>query len=787
MKITFLKASMPLTKSYSRKTGQPIQKTNYPHAFEFSSVEEDATDLKHMAHLLAKHSLLGNCICKGTPTRTLVCESRAGTTDSNASTEWIVLDVDGLPNIATIDDFLKALNLEDVSHIVQWSASYKVENNDLRAHVFMQLDKPMSAPLIKQWLIQTNHQISMLRDAMTLTKTGNSVSWPLDVTACQNDKLIYIAQPKFVGTVKDPFIGPRILYVPRKLATLDLSASRINSTEQNRALTSKRINDIRGTLGYPARKTTYKMHGGTEVLTKPDVCIITEMKTDHGFVRFNLNGGDSWAYYHPENNPDYILNFKGEPAYVTKELLPEYWDSLTSKASHISSTNIEHLMFCEATTSSYWRGTYDHNTDVLSINIAKSEKQVRDYSKQEGKPLGDFIPEWTMSFDPSSAVRVDSTTRTINTFQPTIYMKAKPRKTPTCPKLIHRIIHHALGSDPEITDRFINWLAFIIQNRDRAKTAWVLHGTTSTGKGVLMNDILRPLLGQKQTAVCRPENLNEIYNDYLEQCFMVFVDEIEVKALTNERSVMSKLKNFITEPLITVRPMYSAAHEVRNYSNWIFASNKTDPVMIDAEDRRFNVGKYQPAKLVVTKSEVENQIPRELQGFHDYLAQYAVDTLAAGTPMDTESRRNIMAISETGVDTVATAILRGDFGFFIDQLPSANTDNTNALQMNKDANYADVLRALVARTKSDGSCNISRGETLILFSYLIELKSDKELAFASMIKHHHIHFKKVRIDTKTPIGMTVVWVDTKEFLKYAAVLSPLKMVPAKPNLRLLTK
>jgi hypothetical protein len=53
-------------------------------------------------------------------------------------------------------------------------------------------------------------------------------------------------------------------------------------------------------------------------MLKPDSAVITEMKAERGFVYFNLNGGDSWAYYHPESNPDYIYNFKGEPSYLLK-------------------------------------------------------------------------------------------------------------------------------------------------------------------------------------------------------------------------------------------------------------------------------------------------------------------------------------------------------------------------------------------------------------------------------------------------------------------------------------
>ena len=98
-------------------------------------------------------------------------------------------------------------------------------------------------------------------------------------------------------------------------------------------LTHKRIAELRDAMGLPTKKIKYKVVGTQEVMLQPDESVITETKTERGFVYFNLNGGDSWAYYHPENNPDYILNFKGEPAYLTKELLPDYWQQLTNTGS----------------------------------------------------------------------------------------------------------------------------------------------------------------------------------------------------------------------------------------------------------------------------------------------------------------------------------------------------------------------------------------------------------------------------------------------------------------------
>lgn len=774
MIFTFLKAAVPLTKSYVRLADGTIQKSCYPNVFEVTSITENATDLRGIEALLKKHAAFGHCLVKGNPTRPLCCESRAGTTDSNATTEWVVLDIDGIPNIGSIDDFLKAVGFEDVSYIVQWSASYGISNKDLRAHIYLLLNKPMPAQLVKQWLIQLNHSISLLKDSMGLTKTGNSISWPLDISACQNDKLLYIAAPLLKG-IKDPVKGARIQFIKKPKDTLD-SPTTINTTAQNRVLTDKRINEIRATLGFPARKTTYKMHGNMEVMVKPDSCIVSDMKVERGFVYFNLNGGDSWGYFHPEDNPDYISNFKGEPAYLTKELLPEYWQQLTQQAVRVSSQGVTYLAFCDRTTGAYWKGTHDAQTDTLDLNEASSETKVRHFAKQHGMPMGDFIPEWDLSFDPQDNVKVDAANMTVNTFQPTTYMQQDlPKKAVPCPKTIYRAIHHALGGDPLITEHFMNWVAYILQHRDRTKTSWVLHGRQGTGKGILMENILRPIFGHTQTAVRQAESLNEKFNEYLKNTFIVFIDEIEAKALINERGVMAKLKNFITEKYVAVRLMRSNSVEVRNRSNWIFASNKTDPVLIDKEDRRTNVGRYQPNKLAITQHEIDVLIPTELQAFHDYLAQYKVDAVLASTPIETADRDNMIGISESSIDTVASALLEGNFEFFVDLLPTSDAYQSNVLEFNRTQNYIDVIKALIARTKQSKGCNISRDELKTMFDYAVGNIPQSPNKFTSLLKHHRIHIIKVRID-KPVQGISVEWQHLERFAEYEEAVSPAKLV-----------
>lgn len=767
MDITFISADQPLTKTYTLMPDGSITKSAYPNVYEVSTHTEKIKTLKDFEKQLIDHAAKRHCLLKGNPNRPLVNESRADNTDRNESTQWICLDVDGIPD-CTAEEFMKAIKMSDVSHIVQYSASYGIENDDLKCHIFLFADREQPAPLLKQWLIQINHATPILSKAMTLTKTGNALHWPLDITACQSDKLLYITPPILKGIRHST--RKRIELIQGTYETVAFTTP-INSTAQNRTLTDKRVAELRDAGGYPARKVTMKMHGTTEVMNKPDVCTLTGTKTERGFVYFNLNGGDSWGYYHSENDPEFIHNFKGEPSYLTKELLPEYWQSLQQSASAERSDGTTYLAFCDKATSIYWRGTHDAETNTLDIYPTKSALQLRDFAKQHGMPLGDFIPEWDLVFDPHDSVRVDPTHRIVNMYQPTSYMLATPKPVKTCPKLIHRVIHHALGEDDAITDRFINWVAYILQYKDRARTAWVLHGSTGTGKGVIGNKILRPIFGNAHTAMRRLEEFNQPYNDFLDKCFLVFVDEVETKTMQNEKGVMAKIKNFITEEHIVIRRMHTSPYEVRNHSSWIFNSNKTDPVLLDREDRRFNIAAYQPDKLGMSQQEID-QIETELQAFHDYLHHYKVDTGMAHTPMLTNDREVLMSISEVSVDTVVGALLAGDFNYFIESLPTTDAYQSNMLSLGKVLSYKDVLTGLIARTDKSGAVSISRDELHTLLEYTIGGMPQTPNKFTSLLKHHRIHLGVVWADNKSVRGIKVTWKDYNSFPEYVAMISP---------------
>lgn len=788
MKLTFLNASIPLTKSYTKLPDGSVEKSSYPNVWEVTSIDENATSLADMQALISKHAALGNCLLKGLAMRPLVSESRKDSTDRNATTEWLCLDIDGIeptfmdPSFGTLtvtpDSILQMMGLSDVSYILQWSGSQNILNANLRCHIFVMLTKAMSAPLIKQWLIQKNHEVKLLRHHQALTKTGNSLTWGLDITACQSDKLIYIAPPQLKG-IKNP-LGrmPRISLVTKKHATYDL-AERINTTEQNRALTDARVLELRDQAGMPKRKMVYKSVGPHEVLAKPGECIATEIKQDRGFTYFNLNGGDSWAYYHPENNPDYIFNFKGEPVYLTKELLPAYWEQLQSTAFRTSSTGITYLAFLDRATSTYWRGTYDQATDALELNAAKTETMVRHFADANGMRLGDSIPEWDMSFNPHDNVRVDFNNRTINTFQLTDYMRTPVRKVSVCPPTILKIINNVVGSDPEVLEHFLNWLAFIVQQRDRTMTAWIFQGTQGTGKGLLMNKILIPLLGRQQTAVKRAGELSEKWTDFIVGKFLILIDEVQTSAYRDEDGVIANLKNFITEPQVTIRMMNKNAFDVQNYGNWIFASNKADPVKIDLQDRRFNVGVYQNHKLQLTDKEMERVLSGiDLQDFHHFLMTFAVDKQAASTPLNSAARNNLIELSQTTSESTATALQDGNFEFFVDQLPTSTAYKSNMVMLNKVEEYRKVLLDVMTRTRPNGACNVSRDELFILFNFTVGNMSPSPATFTRFLGHRQLTVKPVSVDGKIVRGMSFTWADAAKFPDYTDNHYP-ELKPAK--------
>lgn len=784
MDLNFLSASVFLSKKYDKCEDGTVQKTSYPSAYEFTSITENVTTLDQFYAHLVEHAEHGHCLLKGDLQRPLVSESRAGATSSASTTQWVCLDIDGLPATHSIDKLMDMMGLGNVSYVLQWSASQNITDSDhLRCHVFMLLDRPVAAPILKQWLTQLNLTTPFLMENLTLTKTNLSLRWGLDITSCQNDRLLYIAKPLLNG-IKNP-LGrtPRYSVVNKKHQRLTLP-ERISTVETNRAAAKAVIEQLRAKANLPPRKYTYRTYKDTEVLSKPDIGIVTGIKRERGFVYLNLNGGDSWGYYHHENDPEIIHNFKDEPAYATKELLPEYYEELKNQAKRETSEKLSRaqlgyrlpkneaepvlLAFRDQSTGTYHHGKYWEETETLDLNVAKNEKQVRDFCMQHDMPMGDYIPLWDIRFDPQDNVRVDVTNNYINTFERTEYMRnGTVRKNLACPPTIFKLIHHVVGEEPGLTEHFINWLAFIIQERTRTNTAWLLYGTEGTGKGVLFKHVLRPLLGYNQVSANRVDELEGSFNSFTKNKLLVFMDEVEIPRLRDPETILAKLRNLITEETISLRALYSSPVNVPNHMNLILASNRPNAVQLSRNDRRYNVGRFQTKKLQLTAAENEIIDSRtELQDFYDYLLSLIVDVHAAQTPMNTQERDDLIAITSSSADDLANALKDGSMSYLISMLPTDDMYQTNALSMNRVENYRLVLFRWLKRTRPNGRCNVARDELRVLFEYAVGDMPDGPNKFTKYLAHRHIRIEDVSIDMKTLRGFQVEFKDVDQFETY---------------------
>ena len=751
MNIVFLSASTPIVKSYELDAAGAITKHSYPFIYEFTSHAEAPATLPDLAKLMQKYAAKGNCMLKGEVARKLVKESRKGSTNPETPTDWICLDLDGIENFQSLDQFLDTIGCGDTSYIVQWSSSMGIESKTgFRCHIFMRLAKPTHPQILKHWLMDLN--LTHLDAQLELTKTGNSLRWPLDITTCQNDKLLYIAPPKLGPGIKDPFPGNKRIAFHKKKREVLTTLPTVPTKDALRKRTDAKVEDLRAAAGLTKRKTTrYKFSGTTEYQVNPDSATITEMFVERGFVYFNLNGGDSRAYYHPEDNPKFIHNFKGEPVYRTEDLLPEYWAQLQAKSASFApdSKGTIYFAFRDFRTSNYYNGMFDTATQKLTWAQAKSETQLRHFMTQHGQYLGDTIPDWNVVWDPEDKSVLDPATRRLNTYTPSpFYGQAVPKKPVPIPPTIQKVLDHVFDGEALTADHFVNWLACVVQYRTRTGTAWVLQGIQGTGKGVLFHKIITPLLGEDNVVAKRMEELESEFTGFMENKFIAFIDEIEAGTGLYHNKITAKLKNLIVEPTISIRKMYMLPYMAVNYCSMIFASNKAAAVEVAPDDRRFNVAPYQRMPLILSTAEIEDDIPRELQQFFDHLRQYKASPDRARKPIKSAARDDLINLGRTALDTVVDALKQGNMEFFWDHLVTSTMDPLRMLKY-------DAFKKLVFSMVQSLENKFSREDLIAMCEWCVGNTPTSPNKFTSLLKHHDLKMEQVWKNGRNQRGFEV--------------------------------
>jgi hypothetical protein len=792
MKVYFLEAQQSLTKSFTLEPNGTITKSNYPKAYLFTSHEELCPTLSDFYKAVVSHAKLGHCLLKGELHAPLIKQSRANSTKTDGLTQWICLDWDKA-RFASPREALDSIVVgteqpfKDIAHIVQYSASQGINGSTLlNCHIFIKLSKPIHAPYLKAWLTYLNLKCKALNDTLTLNELATHISWPLDISTCQNDKLIYIAPPvlKDVPCTLKESDRYQLIKAKGDLDALPVERIANITLEKARNLAHERKNELRVADGWDKQRLIKpKLDGAEYILVNPGTAVITGMRESEEYVHFNLNGGDSWSYWHPADNFNYIHCFKHpDEKFRTAELLPDYFRRKESERIALNASPTEQgeliMTFSNKADGAYFRGSWNAKLFELKINQVKTVKHLDDWRLQHGRTPDEFTPTWDMYFDPQDPTVVDVERKKLNLFvtPPQLRRKHAAGSLSKLPRIMHTLKHAISGGEhDDLLEHFLNWVAVIYQKRIKTKTAWVTSGTYGTGKSVIGDLMIQPTLTPQYATYRTGASLEEGYNGWMEDKLFVFFDEVDLSESKMQKRIQEKLKSWVTQDRITIRHMYRMEHEARNYTNFIFASNSKEPLAIKNNDRRYNIGVFQPEPLGYKTREI-NEIKAELDWFVDYMMTRKIDVQQAHTIIENAARTELIQSSRSSIDVIAEAILQGDFMTLFreqsdtDRIAEHGTIQSSALH----GHHEEIMKREAALLRNEGTVlgdcvrvesKLSRDELQTIFECSIGDLPSSPTKFTQFLRHRGITVGPVWIGQKTVRGVETRWYVSKTELK----------------------
>ncbi len=791
MNITFLRASSGVapTKRYDTQLGNQV----FQHFLDWTSVSEDFNTLNDLCTHLCTYANLGSWVwLKGPLDRPLANEPRAGHTTRTDLTRVLVLDVDGLHQ--TPEDLLELCQLANTSHIRQHSASSGVQDADgqpvkpgTRMHLIFLLDEPMAPQALKEWLEYIN--LTHFSGQVALSANGGTLVWPLDLTINQNDKLVYIAPP-IIGSGYRDTIEDRISLVTREHSTVPSSLFELPGDFKARARKNSLIKQLRQAAGLTGRAPTIRiLASGEEHMPKPHPTTMTFLHTDRGFSYYNIGNGDSNAYYHPVEKPGLISNFKGEPSFLHKMMDRQSYEKACSRALHYKRANgllQIGILHCPTDDLHY---SYQFDPKQQRVELRKiARRNLNDFLANHQQDIPDFIEDWELKFDPTWHQVMAPDQQRINLHYESEYglkylnkrhldhdyENAPEKYRKQCP-YIYSLLAHVMNNDRHAIEWFINWFAYIVQVRTKPGTAILLFGEQGTGKNLLFENVLTPIVGADFAFQQRLDQF-EKFTKWIKQCRLLLINEVTEIALNEEGSKLGEmLKNIITEEMLTVREMRVDAYSVRTFNACIVGSNSRTPRLLGTSDRRFTVAPRQDLPLTTIGNDISGAIPLnvkterlealnalegELDSFAHLLYTQPYDEARARTALDNPAKDELRELGRTSVDEFCEALRFGDLDFFIEHLPHSPLTQSPAPAIMGDNTAAkSMFDYWIANLGREMIVTVTEMEMLYnMAANRIRLQG-QAMRFTKMLGKHGLHVRKNMRDNRgRPVrGIYIRW------------------------------
>lgn len=376
-------------------------------------------------------------------------------------------------------------------------------------------------------------------------------------------------------------------------------------------------------------------------------------------------------------------------------------------------------------------------------------------------PIPDRIPVCNLAHKFDQEDILDVNNRVANLYIMPDHLKDPGVDPPDqVPDYIARVMHHVVGNDDEMYEHLLNHVSTMISEKKKLITAWLFSGIQGTGKNVFVEQILGNVIGSQYVMSIGQKSFVKEFNKYIEDNFILLVDEVEADFQDTGDKVGQKLREIITgQEHIGIEAKGKDARIGKANANIFMASNKRTPLILQESDRRVNVCEYQPQPIYeqdwwkdIGAEQVMQKIREEIPYFIAYLYEYPYDYQKTVTSKRNKARERFIERSKTYTEQFIEAVEDGDLEWIWDHIAEPDYPNQKDVWRKCKRIVYDQL------TKKHGK--ISRDDLHALYKNITNTYGWGKSKFTRLLHNHSmkLEVKQVRIGDETTRGLdNIVW------------------------------
>lgn len=330
------------------------------------------------------------------------------------------------------------------------------------------------------------------------------------------------------------------------------------------------------------------------------------------------------------------------------------------------------------------------------------------------------------------------------------------------PPATKNVMLHLVGNDQYMYERLVNHVATMVNTGKKLLTAWLFRGTQGTGKNTFIERILLPIFGPESAQVILTKNFKSQFNAYLEENYILLIDEAYANFGDEDDVIASKLKTAITgsNRADTIEAKGQDSRAGRLNANIFLASNKKIPITLEPGDRRINVTPFQANKIINQlwwqdlggASGVMSALDSEVEDVIAYLKNYDYDYNSTIESIKNKPRKDLIKLTQTYSQLFINAIEEGDLAWVHDHIQKPGRFEIRG-------SYKNCMKIVFDQlNNNDGK--LTRDEMHELYENITGNFGWSKSKFTRMVHEnsHKLEIKRIKLDGVTTQGLdNVKW------------------------------